>query len=107
ENWQKAKKDEMASELVKINGGILNFSKEILFPSRISMALFTALFLALFYFLLNKELGLAVAGISTTLLALCPTLIAHGALVTTDAPAMFTIFLGTWFLYKYLKDSNN
>src|SRR5690606_20771107 len=67
ENWQKAKKDEMASELVKINGGILNFSKEILFPSRISMALFTALFLALFYFLLNKELGLAVAGISTTL----------------------------------------
>ncbi len=103
ENWQQAKKDEMAFELVNLNGGILNFSKEILFPSRVSMALFTALFLVLLYYLFYKEYGFAIAAISITLLALSPTLIAHGSLVTTDAPAMFTIFLGTWFLYKYLK----
>lgn len=106
-NWIQARKDDMAAKLVELNGGSTVFSKNILFESRVSMAVLTGLFLVLFYLLIKKEFGYAASTIATTLLLLSPTVLAHGALVTTDVPAMFMIFFATWALYGYFKNPDD
>jgi hypothetical protein len=102
ENWQQAKKDEMTINLIKINGGTNEFAENILYFPRLSMIFIVSIFLIWFYKFALETFGFIPALTATLSLVLSPTLLAHGALVTTDAPAMVTIFLGTWALYRYL-----
>lgn len=105
ENWKMAKKDEMTVKLVEINGGKGDFSKNILYLPRLVTVFLVSLFLVAFYKITYDSFNFSTAVIATATLALSPTLLAHGALVTTDAPSMITIFFGSWALYKYLKSN--
>lgn len=101
--WDLAMKDELAFEHVELNGGVTEYARNVLYWPRLLAAFITALFIALFYTLVRKEFGVFIAAVSTFLLAFSPTMLANGPLVTTDVPAMITIFLTTWFLYLWLK----
>lgn len=102
EIWKVADKDKLAEEMVKINGGEEGFVK-FLNKSRILMAAISSFFIVAFYFIVRREFGFKVSLLSTVLLATSPSFLTHGSLVTTDAPAMFTIFFATYGLYLYLK----
>ncbi|WKZ31031.1 MAG: glycosyltransferase family 39 protein [Candidatus Dojkabacteria bacterium] len=105
ELWDQALKDELAFEHVELNGGVIEYTKNVLAGPRLLATIITGFFLIAFYWLLRRELGVFIAATATFLLAFSPTLLAHGPLVTTDAPAMITIFLSSWYLYLWIKYS--
>lgn len=101
--WDDANKDAYARLLAEVNGSRKRFSLEVINPSRyVTIGLFAAS-VVLFYFLIKKEFGIVPASGFTLLYAFSPNIFAHARLVTTDAMAVITIFLATWYLYKYLK----
>jgi len=107
ENWKYARKDAMGSNIVTLNGGTENFSINYLYYGRALSVFLSAGFLLIFFFLTQKEWGTIPAYISFSLLAFSPTVIAHSSLVTTDMPALITIFGGTYALYKHIKNGSN
>lgn len=107
ENWAQAKKDDIAFRLVELNGGRETYSLEFLVNGRFMAATLSAILLFIVYQLLYINFGFKRTVVSTLLLAFSPTLIAHSGLVTTDAPAMFTIFLATLALYHDLRLTQN
>jgi 4-amino-4-deoxy-L-arabinose transferase-like glycosyltransferase len=80
-----------------------NNADMILFRTRTSAATLTLL-LALLAFLATKEMfGTAAAFIALALLAFDPNLLAHGALVTTDAAFSCFIFATIYAFYRHVK----
>jgi len=93
------------------NGDSFGFGRELLFSSgndprhviwlaRLPMVILTlALALAVFGF--SRDLfGAAPALLSLALVTLCPTVIAHGRLVTTDVAGALFVLCTAWFLWK-------
>ena len=75
----------------------------ILFRTRMAAATLTLL-LALLVFLATKEMfGTGAAFIALSLMAFEPNLLAHGALVTTDAGISCFMFATIYALYRYVK----
>lgn len=103
-DWDEARKDELSFELVDINGGHIEFTQNVLWGPRLMMIGLSAMMLVAFYFIAWKLFDFKIAIISTLLLALEPTFLAHSRLVTTDVPSMFTIFFASAALYNYLKN---
>lgn len=80
-----------------------NDADQILLRTRIAAATFTLL-LALIVFLGTKEMfGTGAAFVSLTLLVFDPNLLAHGALVTTDAALSCFMFASVYAFYRYVK----
>jgi 4-amino-4-deoxy-L-arabinose transferase-like glycosyltransferase len=80
-----------------------NDADKILLRTRMAAATLTLL-LALLVFLGTKEIfGTGAAIIALVLLAFEPNLLAHGALVTTDAGLSCFMFAGIYAFYRYVK----
>jgi 4-amino-4-deoxy-L-arabinose transferase-like glycosyltransferase len=80
-----------------------NDADKILIRTRMAAATLTLL-LALLVFLGTKEIfGTGAAFIALALLAFDPNLLAHGALVTTDAALSCFMFASIYAFYRYLK----
>jgi 4-amino-4-deoxy-L-arabinose transferase-like glycosyltransferase len=80
-----------------------NDADKILLRTRMAAATFTLL-LALLVFLGTREIfGTAAAFIALALLAFEPNLLAHGALVTTDAGLSCFMFASIYAFYRYVK----
>lgn len=107
ENWEQAKKDDIAYNLVRLNGEKATYSLEFLVSARLVAAILSGIMLVATYLLVYINFGFISAVISSVLLAFSPTLIAHSSLVTTDVPAMYTIFIASIALYMDLKKTKN
>lgn len=80
-----------------------NDANRIIFWSRVSLIILTALF-ALFLFLWTKKRSdKRTAYIALLLFAFSPTILAHAPLVTTDIAAMIGFFLGILFFVRFLE----
>jgi hypothetical protein len=80
-----------------------NDADMILFRTRLAAATLTIL-LALLVFLATREMfGTSAAFIALALLAFEPNLLAHGALVTTDAGFSCFMFATIYAFYRYVK----
>ena len=80
-----------------------NDADKLLFRARMAASLLTVL-LALLVFLAAREMfGLAAAFLALTLLVFDPNLLAHGALVTTDAGLSCFLFAAVYAFYRYVK----
>ena len=80
-----------------------NNADQILLRTRMAAATFTIL-LALIVFLGTKEMfGTGAAFIALTLLVFDPNLLAHGALVTTDAALSCFMFASVYAFYRYVR----
>ncbi|MCA9376584.1 glycosyltransferase family 39 protein [Candidatus Nomurabacteria bacterium] len=105
--WVNAQKDSISDELVKMNGGKVLFSQNVLFGPR-ALAIMTSAFLLYVIFrLVERSYGYKISLILLAFLSLSPTVIAHSALVTTDAPAMYMIFISTLVSAELIKDFPN
>jgi hypothetical protein len=79
-----------------------NDANGLLLRGRLVISLFT-LGLALLVFLAGQEILGATAGLlALAFLVFDPTLLAHGALVTTDAAITFFVFAAVYAWYRYL-----
>jgi hypothetical protein len=75
----------------------------LLFWSRVPMLLLTCV-LGWFIHRFTRELaGPAAAGCALSMFACTPDFLAHGALVTTDAPAATFVFITAYALYRALR----
>ena len=80
-----------------------NDASKIIFRARMAAALFTLL-LALLVFLATREMfGTGAAFIALTLVAFEPNLLAHGAMVTTDAGLACFLLATVYAFYRYVK----
>ncbi len=80
-----------------------NIDRGILFRARLAVTIFP-LMLALLVFLAAREMfGTKAAFVALTLLAFDPTLLAHGAMVTTDVGVSCFIFATVYAFYRYAK----
>jgi 4-amino-4-deoxy-L-arabinose transferase-like glycosyltransferase len=80
-----------------------NDADQILFRTRMAAATLTLL-LALIVFLGTKEMfGTGAAFVALALLAFDPNLLAHGAVVTTDAALSCFMFASIYVFYRYVK----
>ena len=80
-----------------------NDADTLLFRARMAASLLTVL-LALLVFLAAREMfGLAAGFVALTLLVFDPNLLAHGALVTTDAGLSCFLFAAVYAFYRYVK----
>ncbi len=80
-----------------------NDADKLLFRARMAASLLTVL-LALLVFLAACEMfGLAAGFVALTLLVFDPNLLAHGALVTTDAGLSCFLFAAVYAFYRYVK----
>lgn len=103
DEWKYAEKDRLADIFVEINGGLGNFEKTVLNPSRMLMISISSTFLVAYYLIIQKRFSTRVAAVSSLLLAFSPTFLAHSRLVTTDTPAAITIFFASIALYDLTK----
>jgi len=76
----------------------------ILLYSRTMMILFLAFFAWFFFYWSRKLFGEKIAVLSLFLFVFCPTLLAHGRLITTDVGAAFGVVLATCFWLNFLKE---
>ena len=80
-----------------------NDANSMLFRARMAAAIFTLL-LAIFVFLAGREMfGTVAAFIALGLLVFDPTLLGHGAVVTTDAALSCFLFASVYAFYRYVK----
>lgn len=103
DEWRRAHKDGITSDFVAANGGMINLSGEVLYYPRVVQIFITSIFIALYYFLIRGQFGFKTAAISSTFIAISPSILAHGSIVTTDIQSAITIFLTTLILYRYTK----
>jgi hypothetical protein len=79
-----------------------NDANQLLLRGRLVISLFTVT-LALLVFLAGQEIFGSVAGLlALAFLVFDPTLLAHGALVTTDAAITFFVFATVYSWYRYM-----
>lgn len=80
-----------------------NDADQILFRTRMAVAIFTLL-LAVMVFLGAKEMfGTGAAFIALALLAFDPNLLAHGAFVTTDVALSCLMFASVYAFYRFVR----
>ena len=80
-----------------------NLDRGILFRARLAVTVF-ALLLGLMVFLATREMfGTTAAFVALTFLAFDPTLLAHGAMVTTDVGVSCFVFAAVYAFYRYAK----
>ena len=80
-----------------------NDADKLLFRARMMASVLTVL-LALLVFLAAREMfGTAAGFVALTLLVFDPNLLAHGALVTTDAGLSCFLFAAVYAFYRYVK----
>jgi hypothetical protein len=80
-----------------------NLDRGILFRARLAVTIF-ALLLGLLVFLATREMfGTTAACVALTLLVFDPTLLAHGAMVTTDVGVSCFVFAAVYAFYRYAK----
>src|ERR1700722_11139067 len=80
-----------------------NLDRGILFRARLAVTVF-ALLLGLLVFLATREMfGTTAAFVALTFLAFDPTLLAHGAMVTTDVGVSCFVFAAVYAFYRYAK----
>jgi len=80
-----------------------NLERGILFRARLAVTIF-ALLLGLLVFLATREMfGTTAAFVALTFLAFDPTLLAHGAMVTTDVGVSCFVFAAVYAFYRYAK----
>jgi hypothetical protein len=79
-----------------------NDANQLLLRGRLAISLFT-IALALLVFLAGQEIFGSAAGLlALAFLVFDPTLLAHGALVTTDAAITFFVFAAVYAWYRYM-----
>lgn len=84
-----------------------NDANKILFRVRLATSVITIL-LALMVFLAAQEMFGTVAGfIALSLIAFDPTLLAHSALMTTDAGGACFMFISIYAFYRYAESPSN
>lgn len=89
-----------------IGGGQLLYANDadrLLWRARVAASVFTFLLAALIFAAGYEMFGPVAALFALLLLVFEPTLLAHGALVTTDMAATCTIFAAVYMLYRYVK----
>ncbi len=96
------------SEMFGLGGNFLveNNIDSVLIPARLLAALLSLALAALIFFAAREMFGSWAAVTALAILAFEPTLIAHGALVTTDMGLSVTAFGTFYALYRYVKVPN-
>jgi len=74
----------------------------VLFSARAVASLFAVALLCVVWFAARKMFGLGTAIVAGVLLIFEPTVLAHGALVTTDVPAALGFAASVFAFYAYL-----
>jgi hypothetical protein len=82
---------------------VANDADWLLFWSRVPMLLLTCVLGAFIYRFTRELAGPAAASCGLLLFACTPDFLAHGALVTTDAPAATFVFITAYALYRALR----
>lgn len=83
-----------------------NNADQIIFWARLPMMILLV-FLGWFVFFWTRKIGGNKAGLMALILfSFCPTLLAHGRLVTTDVAAAFGFLFATYFWINFLKNPN-
>jgi tetratricopeptide (TPR) repeat protein len=80
-----------------------NLNRGILFRARLAVTVFALLLALLVFFATREMFGTTPAFFALTLLAFDPTLLAHGAMVTTDVGVSCFIFAAVYAFYRYVK----
>jgi 4-amino-4-deoxy-L-arabinose transferase-like glycosyltransferase len=80
-----------------------NDADTLLFRARMAASLLTVLLAVLVFCAAQEMFGLAAAFFALTLLVFDPNLLAHGALVTTDAGLSCFLFAAVYAFYRYVK----
>ncbi len=75
----------------------------ILFRARMAAALLTLLLAALLFTAANEMFGAAAAFLALGLFIFEPTILAHGAVVTTDMAVTLGLFAAVYAFYRYVK----
>ncbi len=101
--WKRADKDAYAKLLETANGGIRQYTQNILNPSRLVTIIGTAILGFIIYLLIQHEFGVIPAIVSTVLYFFSPNIIANSTLVTTDGWIIPIFFISTFLLYRYVK----
>src|SRR5260370_11460900 len=79
-----------------------NDADKILFRTRMAAAILTLLLVLLVFLATHEMFGTGAAFIALTLLIFEPNLLAHGALVTTDARLSCFMFATVYAFYRYV-----
>ena len=80
-----------------------NKAETVLFRARMAAALLTVLLAGLVFFAGREMFGTVAAFLALVLLVFDPKLLAHGALITTDAGLSCFLFAAVYAFYRYLK----
>src|SRR5271169_4678882 len=80
-----------------------NEADTMLFRARMAASLLTLLLAVLVFFGAQEMFGMAAGFLALTLLVFDPNLLAHGALVTTDAGLSCFLFASVYAFYRYCK----
>jgi tetratricopeptide (TPR) repeat protein len=80
-----------------------NDADTMLFRARMAASLLTVLLAVLVFFAAREMFGLAAAFFALTMLVFDPNLLAHGALVTTDAGLACLLFASVYAFYRYCR----
>jgi hypothetical protein len=80
-----------------------NDANTMLFRARMAASLLTVLLAVLVFLAAQEMFGTAAAFLALTLLVFDPNLLAHGALVTTDAGLSCFLFASVYAFYRYCK----
>jgi tetratricopeptide (TPR) repeat protein len=83
-----------------------NDAERILFRSRLSAGLFTMLLASLLFLAAREMFGSGPAFVALFLFVFEPTLLAHGALVTTDMGLSCLLFATVYAFYRYANRSS-
>ncbi|HME36274.1 MAG TPA: glycosyltransferase family 39 protein, partial [Candidatus Sulfotelmatobacter sp.] len=81
-----------------------NDANTMLFRARMAASLLTVLLAVLVFFAAREMFGTGAAFLALTLIVFDPNLLAHGALVTTDAGLSCFLFASIYAFYRYVKE---
>jgi dolichyl-phosphate-mannose--protein O-mannosyl transferase len=80
-----------------------NDADKLVFRAQMAAAVFTLFLLVLVFLTAQEMFGITAGFIALGLLVFDPTLLAHGALVTTDAPQACFLLASVYAFYRYVK----
>jgi tetratricopeptide (TPR) repeat protein len=80
-----------------------NDADKVLFRARMTASILSVLLAVLVFCAAREMFGLAAGFVALTLLVFDPNLLAHGALVTTDAGLSCFLFAAVYAFYRYVK----
>jgi Dolichyl-phosphate-mannose-protein mannosyltransferase len=80
-----------------------NDADKIVFRAQMAASIFTLLLLVIAFLAAQEMFGTSAGFLGLALLVFDPTLLAHGALVTTDAAQSCFLLASTYFFYRYVR----